>query len=216
MDPALPGRSSIARHSRVFTHQAAREGGGTNSRGPETHGVVDAACRGSNGVSVRYGRVNDAAAGRGRTAGLIATVAFVVAGAADALPIVEVHQSWAASLAAVLILVPDLCLAWKAVPPQPRRTRSRHAAVWNAADLRVHQVAGGGRLPHYIRRAHDDVLDALLDPGVTASRLVVVRSESSRRKTGAAFERVTRGRVARWRLRYARGEAALDPLQDGI
>jgi hypothetical protein len=81
----------------------------------------------------------------------------------------------------------------------------------------VHQVIGGGPMPPYIRRPHDDVLDALMDPETTASRLVVVRGGSSTGKTRAAWEAVTRGRLARWPLAYPQGEADLAALLgDGI
>jgi hypothetical protein len=81
----------------------------------------------------------------------------------------------------------------------------------------VHEVIGGGRLPAYVRRQHDDLLDAVLDPGTVASRLVVLRGGSSTGKTRAAFEAVARGRLARWWLEYPLGEADLATLlQDEV
>ena len=52
-------------------------------------------------------------------------------------------------------------------------------------------MIGGGPMPTYIRRPHDDLLRAVLDPAVPASRLVVVRGGSSTGKTRAAYEAVT-------------------------
>ena len=57
-------------------------------------------------------------------------------------------------------------------------------------ELGVHQVIGGGPMPAYIRRPHDELLRAVLDPAVPASRLVVVRGGSSTGKTRAAYEAV--------------------------
>jgi hypothetical protein len=149
--------------------------------------------------------------GTGR-AGLIAAAAFALTGAAAVLLAVWSHQPWPAALASVLILVPGLYLALKAVPKTARQARERPARAWDPVELRVHKVTGGGPLPSYIRRPHDDLLDALLDPAVTASRLVVVRGGSSTGKSRAAFEAATRGRLARWRMDYPREEAGLSAL----
>ena len=78
----------------------------------------------------------------------------------------------------------------------------------------MHQVTDGGPLPAYIRRPHDDLLDAVLDPAVAGSRLIVVRGGSSTGKTRAACEAVTRGALARWRLEYPLHAAALNALLD--
>ena len=105
-----------------------------------------------------------------------------------------------------------------ASPPEPtaaeKPTRGCPVAQWNPVKLGVHQVIGGGPMPPYIRRPHDDLLDALLDPAVTASRLVVIRGGSSTGKTRAAFEAAARGKLARWRLEYPPGEAGLGTLLD--
>jgi hypothetical protein len=50
---------------------------------------------------------------------------------------------------------------------------------WDPVELGVHHVIGGGPMPAYIRRPHDEVLRAVLDPGAVVSRLVVVRGGSS-------------------------------------
>jgi hypothetical protein len=83
-------------------------------------------------------------------------------------------------------------------------------------DLGVHQVIGGGPVPAYIRRPHDDLLRAVLDPVVSASRLVVVRGGSSTGKTRAAYEAVA-GQLADWQLDYPLDVAALkERLDTGI
>jgi hypothetical protein len=148
-------------------------------------------------------------AGRG---GVIGAGWLVVTGAAAVLLAVWARQPWVPALAPVLLLVPGLYLAAKAVPGPARLPQGRRAGAWNPADLEVHQAAGGGRLPLYIRRPHDGLLDALLDPAVTRSRLVAVRGGSSTGKTRAAYEAVTQGRLARWRLEYPLNADALTGL----
>jgi len=102
--------------------------------------------------------------------------------------------------------------------PEPARKLAygRPAAQWNPVELGVHQVIGGGPMPTYIRRPHDDLLRAVLDPAVPASRLVVVRGGSSTGKTRAAYEAVA-GQLADWQLDYPRNVAALkERLDAGI
>jgi hypothetical protein len=67
--------------------------------------------------------------------------------------------------------------------------------------LGVHRVIGGGPMPAYVRRPHDELLLAVLDPAVPTSRLVVVRGGSSTGKTRAAYEAVA-ARLADWYLDY--------------
>jgi hypothetical protein len=55
-------------------------------------------------------------------------------------------------------------------------------------------------LPAYVRREHDDLLDAVLDPDEPASRIVVLRGGSSTGKTRSAYQAVTEGPLASWRL----------------
>ena len=105
-------------------------------------------------------------------------------------------------------------------PPEPaaaeKPTRGRPVAQWNPVKLGVHQVIGGGPMPMYIRRPHDELLRAVLDPAVPASRLVVVRGGSSTGKTRAAYEAVA-GRLADWQLDYPLNVAALkERLDAGI
>ena len=80
----------------------------------------------------------------------------------------------------------------------------------------MHQVIGGGPMPAYVRRPHDELLRAVLDPAVPASRLVVVRGGSSTGKTRAAYEAVA-DRLAGWQLDYPLNAAALkERLDAGI
>ena len=80
----------------------------------------------------------------------------------------------------------------------------------------MHRVIGAGPMPAYVRRPHDELLRAVLDPAVPASRLVVVRGGSSTGKTRAAYEAVA-GRLAGWRLDYPLNPAALkERLDAGI
>ena len=57
------------------------------------------------------------------------------------------------------------------------RLDARLAGQWTPAELGVHPVAGGGPLPVYVRRPHDERLRVILAPPVANSRLVVVRGE---------------------------------------
>ena len=79
-------------------------------------------------------------------------------------------------------------------PPEPAAAEKpaygRPVGQWDPVELGVHQVIGGGPMPTYIRRPHDELLRAVLDPAVPASRLVVVRGGSSTGKTRAAYEAV--------------------------
>jgi hypothetical protein len=105
-------------------------------------------------------------------------------------------------------------------PPEPaakeKPARGCPVAQWNPVKLGVHQVIGGGSMPMYIRRQHDELLWAVLDPAVPASRLVVVRGASSTGKTRAAYEAVA-GRLADWQLDYPLNVAALkERLDTGI
>ena len=105
-------------------------------------------------------------------------------------------------------------------PPEPaaaeKPTRGRPVAQWDPVELGVHQVIGGGPMPAYVRRPHDELLRAVLDPAVPASRLVVVRGGSSTGKTRAAYEAVA-DRLADWQLDYPLDPGALaERLEAGI
>ena len=80
----------------------------------------------------------------------------------------------------------------------------------------MHPVAGGGPLPAYVRRPHDERLRLIVAPPVEASRLVVVRGEPGTGTTRAAWEAVA-GELAEWPLEYPRTAAALAArLEAGI
>ncbi len=79
--------------------------------------------------------------------------------------------------------------------------RGRPARRWDPVEFGVHHVIGGGPMPAYIRKSHDELLRAVLDPAVPASRLVVVRGGSSTGKTRAAYEAVA-DRLADRQLDY--------------
>ena len=145
-------------------------------------------------------------------AAVIGAAVFAVTGAADVLLAVWSREPWPPAVASVLILAPGLYLAGKAVPGPGRLSRGRPAAAWDPVDLDVHEVMGGGPLPRYFRRPHDDVLDALLDPEVKRSRLVAIRGGSSTGKSRAAYEATAKGRLATWRLEYPLNAADLEAL----
>jgi len=99
---------------------------------------------------------------------------------------------------------------------------ARPAGQWEPAELGVHPAVSGGQhrpgvsAPPYIHRPHDALLRRMLDPEVTASRLIVVRGEAYAGKSRAAYEAVT-SRLADWRLEYPPTAAALAArLDDGV
>ena len=93
---------------------------------------------------------------------------------------------------------------------------ARPAGRWKPAELGVHPVAGGGPLPAYVRRPHDERLRLVLDPDVPASRLIVIRGDACAGKSRAAYEAVA-DRLADWRLEYPPTAAALAArLEAGI
>ena len=149
-----------------------------------------------------------------------ALAAAGLAGAALLLAFVF-HLGVTAVAAAILATMPALYLAWKVVPAK-KLTRDRLAWEWDPEKLGVHRVVGGGPMPPYIYRPHDDLLAAVLDPAVQASRLVVLRGESSTGKSRAAYEAITgeaarRTGLANWRLDYPQGPSSLTArLKDGI
>jgi hypothetical protein len=105
----------------------------------------------------------------------------------------------AAVLVSIAGTLPALCLAWLAVlgaislpgsDVAKRPAYGRLVGRWDPVELGVHQVIGGGPMPGYIRRPHDELLRAVPDPAVAASRLVVVRGGSCTGKTRAACEAV--------------------------
>ena len=97
---------------------------------------------------------------------------------------------------------------------------ARPAGQWEPAELGVHPAVSGGQhrpgvsAPPYIHRPHDALLRRMLDPEVTASRLIVLRGEAYAGKSRAAYEAVT-SRLADWRLEYPPTAAALAARLDG-
>jgi hypothetical protein len=117
----------------------------------------------------------------------------------------------------LVIGLPALWVAYLAIPATAKRPgHGRLARDWDPAELGVHRVVGGGPQPPYIPRRHDELLKAMLNPAVRASRLVVVRGGSSTGKSRAAYQAVM-ARLAGWRLEYPQDPAALaDHLETGI
>ena len=167
------------------------------------------------------------AAGRAgaRRAGVTALALLAVTAALAVLLAVLFHLAWPPVVVAILGTLPALYLAWLAVPgaispPEPGAVKKpaygRLVGRWDPVELGVHQVIGGGPMPAYVRRPHDELLRAVLDPAVPASRLVVVRGGSSTGKTRAAYEAVA-GRLADWQLDYPLDPGALAArLEAGI
>ncbi|MEU7529765.1 hypothetical protein AB0A74_28835 [Saccharothrix sp. NPDC042600] len=96
---------------------------------------------------------------------------------------------------------------------------ARVIAEWHPFDLDVHPAitVGAGRLPDlppYVRRAHDDEVDAL--SGARRSAMVVLTGESSTGKTRALYEAVLR-HFADWPVVYPRtAEDLLVLLERGV
>ncbi|MGH3288736.1 MAG: hypothetical protein ACRDPD_29340, partial [Streptosporangiaceae bacterium] len=159
-----------------------------------------------------------------RRARLTALAVLIVTAALAVLVAALSHLAWPPVAVAILGTLPALYLAWLAVPgvvrpPEPAAeipAHGRPVTQWKPVELGVHQVIGGGPMPAYVRRPHDELLRAVLDPAVPASRLVVVRGGSSTGKTRAAYEAVT-GLLADWQLDYPLTASALDArLEAGI
>jgi len=92
----------------------------------------------------------------------------------------------------------------------------RPAGQWTPAELGVHQVTGGGPMPAYVRRPHDELLRAVLDPETEYSRLVVIRGDALTGTSRAVYEAVT-GVLADWTLEHPPTVAALAArLEAGI
>jgi len=96
------------------------------------------------------------------------------------------------------------------------RLDARLAGQWTPTELGVHPVAGGGPLPAYIRRPHDERLRVQLAPPVAGSRLVMVRGEPGSGTSRSAWEAVA-DVLAEWPLEYPQTAAALvGRLEAGI
>ncbi|MET7337293.1 hypothetical protein [Nonomuraea sp. NPDC005650] len=87
---------------------------------------------------------------------------------------------------------------------------------WDAAELGIHQAIGGGPLPEYIPRDHDEQIRNRLDAQNSSGRLVVIQGGSSTGKTRSAYEAVM-AKLPEWNLLYPRTAADLsDVLDQGI
>lgn len=84
----------------------------------------------------------------------------------------------------------------------------RQAGQRTPSELGVHPAIGGGPLPVYVRRPHDDRLRAVLGPENEYSRLVVVRGEALTGTSRAVYEAVTQV-LADWTLEDLPSTAAL-------
>src|ERR1039458_2998084 len=153
-----------------------------------------------------------------RRAGVTALAVLVVTAGLAVLLAVVFHLAWPPAAVAILGTLPALYLAWLAVPgvispPEPamvtRPVYGRRVGRWDPVELGVHQVIGGGPMPAYVGRPHDELLRAVLDPAVPASRLVVVRGGSSTGKSRAAYQAVADRRLAGWQLDYPLDPGAL-------
>ena len=135
------------------------------------------------------------------------------------------HLAWPPVLVSIVGTLPALYLALLAVPgvirlpgttAADKPAYGRPVARWDPVELGVHQVIGGGLMPAYVRRPHDELLLAVLGPAVRASRLVVIRGGSSTGKTRAAYEAVA-ARLADWHLDYPLDPGALEArLETGV
>lgn len=118
-----------------------------------------------------------------RRARVTALAVLIVTAALAVLLAVLSHLAWPPVVVAILGTLPTLYLAWLAVPgvfgAVEKPAHGRRAVQWDPVELGVHKVIGGGPMPAYIRRPHDDLLRAVLGPAEPASRLVVVRGGSS-------------------------------------
>lgn len=156
-----------------------------------------------------------------RRAGVTALAVLLVTAALAVLLAVRYHLAWPPVVVAILGTLPALYLAYLAVPPpEPAAVEKpgygRRVGRWDPVELGVHQVIGGGPMPAYIPRPHDELLRAVLDPAVPASRLAVVRGGSSTGKSRAAYEAVA-ARLAGWQLDYPLDPGALqERLEAGV
>src|SRR5208282_1963738 len=110
-----------------------------------------------------------------RRAGVTALALLAVTTALALLLAVRYHLAWPPVVVTILGGVPIFYVAWLAVPgvisAAKRRAYGRLPRQWDLVELGVHQVIGGGPMPAYVRRAHDELLRAVLDRAVPASRL---------------------------------------------
>ena len=105
----------------------------------------------------------------------------------------------------------------RAARGERRGSAVRVAGDWDPVALGVHKAIGGNPLPAFVRRPHDDLLDAVLDPDAPTSRLIVLRGGPSTGKSRSAYHAVCRGPLAGWRLEYPPIPAELARLlEEGV
>jgi hypothetical protein len=150
---------------------------------------------------------------------LAIAVNVATGGNAHRFPFIE-HHPWRWTAGSAMAVAGAGLLVWwtqriyERRPPPPQTFTEAKPAYgrlvgrWTAVELGVHQVIGGGPMPAYVRRRHDELLRTVLDPAVPASRLVVIRGGSSTGKSRAAYEAVA-ARLADWQLDYPLDPGAL-------
>jgi hypothetical protein len=162
--------------------------------------------------------------GRARRTGITALALLSGTAVSAVLLASRFHLGGAAAAVTILGGLPSLYLAWAAYrdaglaeeASDEKLAHGKPIEQWEPVDLGVHGVIGGGPIPPYVLRPHDEVLRAALDPSVTTSRLVVVRGEASTGKSRAAYEAVLH-RLAGWRVDYPlTAEALTQRLGAGI
>ena len=94
-----------------------------------------------------------------------------------------------------------------------REEQGKPVIFWDPIQLGVHRSIGSQLLPSYVRRRHDDLLQAVLDPAAAANRLVVLRGGSSTGKSRAAYQVVV-DRLPTWQLIYPRTSTRLAEVLD--
>src|SRR5215510_3762488 len=123
---------------------------------------------------------------------LAISVNVATGGTAYPFPFIEHHPWWWSAGSTVALAGAGVLVWWtqRIYERRPTPMYGRPAKRWDPVELGVHQVIRGGPMPAYVRRPHDELLRAVLDPAVPASRLVVVRGGSSTGKTRAAYDAV--------------------------
>jgi hypothetical protein len=135
-----------------------------------------------------------------------------------ALPPLTDEASWVQLLReARLSRESSRSLGSRAAHRERQRDAARAAGDWDPVALGVHKAIGGNPLPAFVRRLHDDFLDAALDPDIRASRLIVLRGGPSTGKSRSAYHAVCGGPLAAWRLEYPPIPAELARLlEEGV
>jgi hypothetical protein len=95
-----------------------------------------------------------------RRAGVTALMLLAVTAALVVLLAVVFHLGVASAVVGILGIVatvPGAYIAWAALPGATTvPVRGRLAGRWDPVELGVHRVVGGGPIPAYVRRPHDE------------------------------------------------------------